>query len=216
MVMDINELAVTPKVKKSIDEMIDTAIVRCPSEKVVNDSDLESRNPDFCVFVLSYGRANNVKTLDTLLEDEGKFSQDYYVVCSSDDKLLPEYIEKYGDRTLVFDKEEVAKHTDLADNFDKRNIVIFARNICFSFAKKLGYRYFVDKSHVYYDNEIIEDLDPVLLEEMGNNYYRDNRNIVYSGKILDKADYETFEILDENSYSAKDKNHMYKWGRIIK
>jgi len=161
--MNINELAVTPKVKKSIDEMIDSAIVRSPSEKVVNDLNLEHRNPDFCVFVLSYGRANNVKTLDTLLEDKGKFSQDYYVVCSNDDKSLPEYLEKYGDRVLVFDKEEVAKHIDLADNFDKRNIVIFARNICFSFAKKLGYRYFVQFDDDYrkfmtryiYDNKLL-------------------------------------------------------------
>ena len=148
--MDVNNLAVTPEVKESIDLLIDKAIVKSPEAKIVNDFDETKRDSEFCVFVLSYGRADDVRTINTLLDKKGNFSQDYYIVCSDDDASLDAYIEKYGDRVLVFNKDEMAPYIDMGDNFNKRNVVIFARNICFSFAKKLGYRYFVQLDDDYH------------------------------------------------------------------
>ena len=148
--MDVNDLAITPKTKESIQTLIGTSIVTCPDEKVKNTFNEENRDDSFCVFILSYGRAKDVRTAKTLLDKDGSFSQDYYIVCSDDDKQLPVYLEEYGDRVLVFNKESMAPHIDMGDNFDKRNVVIFARTICFSFAEKLGYRYFVQFDDDYH------------------------------------------------------------------
>ena len=164
--MNVNELAVTPVVKESINILMEKAIKRCPSEKVVNTNNLDKRDDEFCVFILSYGRAEDVRTAKTLLKDGGSFSQDYYIVCSDDDKSLDTYIKNYGDRVLVFNKDEMAPYTDTGDNFDKRNVVIFARNICFSFAKKLGYRYFVQFDDDYH--------------KFMNRYIYDNKMLVHS------------------------------------
>ncbi len=161
--MNVNELAITPKIKKSIDTLIDTAIVDCPDKKIVNQNNKNKRDSEFCVFILTYGRADNVTTLNTLTEEGSELSQDYYLICSDDDKSLSKYKEKYGDRVLVFNKDEVEKHIDLGDNFHKKNLVIYARNMCFSFAKKLGYRYFVQfdddydnfMTRFYYDNKMM-------------------------------------------------------------
>ena len=158
--MNVNDLAITPKVKKSIKTLIDTGIVTCPNQKIINPFNEKKRDSDFCVFILSYGRAEDVKTIDTLLDENGSFSQDYYVVCSDDDKSLPLYLEKYNERVLIFNKDAIAPHIDMGDNFDKKNVVIFARTICFSFAEKLGYRYFVqldDDYHKFMNRYIYDD-----------------------------------------------------------
>jgi len=102
---------------------------------------------DFCVFILSYGRAKNLTTLNTL--NKGDFTKDYYIICSDDDKDLPIYIQKYKDRVLVFNKDIVSEYIDLGDNFNIKNIVIYARIMCFVFAKKMGYRYFVQLDDDY-------------------------------------------------------------------
>jgi len=139
------------------------AIVKCPSEKVTNiTTDSTKRNPDFCVFIMTFGRSDNIKTYKTLMEYEGaKLNQDLYFICSDDDKHLDRYIEKFGDKVLVFNKKAMVPYLDKADNFDKYNVILYARNICFTFAKVLGYRYFLEldddydifSQRIFYDNE---------------------------------------------------------------
>jgi len=93
------------------------------------------------IFILTYGRPNNVKTLKSL--KKCGYTGDYKLLCSDDDKSVNEYKKKYGDKVIVFSKEEVAKTTDLADNFDDWGVIFFARNVCFKIAKELGYKYFI-------------------------------------------------------------------------
>ena len=88
------------------------------------------------IFILTYGRANNVKTLDTLLKGGYKLSDIYFVV-SDDDKQLQQYIDNFGKQVVVFSKEDAREITDLCDNFENRKIVVFARNYAFKIAKEL-------------------------------------------------------------------------------
>lgn len=102
---------------------------------------------DFVVFILSHGRANNVKTLKTL--KHCGYTGDYYIVIDDEDKTASEYLSTYSDRVLMFSKSEIAKTFDECDNFDKRGVIVYARNACFELAKKLGKRYFLELDDDY-------------------------------------------------------------------
>jgi len=148
---------------ESIQGFIDDAIITCPKEKITNiGTDENKRDDSFCVFIMTYGRADNVKTYKTLMEYEGvSFNQDLYFICSDDDKHLQDYKDKFGDRVLVFNKLKMVPYLDKGDNFNKYNVILYARNICFAFAKKLGYRYFLEldddydifSQRIFYDNK---------------------------------------------------------------
>ena len=49
---------------------------------------------DFCVFILSYKRANNVYTIKSLADSN--YTGDWYIVLGNDDPTIEEYIELYG------------------------------------------------------------------------------------------------------------------------
>lgn len=148
--------------KESIDGF-NEAVIKYPLEKITNiNTDVTKRNSEFCIFIMTFGRADNVKTYKTLIEYENaSLNQDMYYICSDDDKQLDKYIERYGDRVLVFNKKKMRPFLDKGDNFDRYNVILYARNICFIFAKKMGYRYFVEldddydifSQRIFYDNE---------------------------------------------------------------
>lgn len=113
---------------------------------------------DFCVFILSYKRANNLYTLKSL--QDSNYSGAWYIVLGNDDPTIDEYIKLYGkDRILVFDKELEATKTDTCDNFEKRKVILYARNYCFEASKELGYKYFLelDDDYVRFEYRFIED-----------------------------------------------------------
>lgn len=95
---------------------------------------------DFAVFILSHGRPNNVKTYNALRKCG--YSGKIYILIDDEDKHQDEYIKKYGDEVIVFNKREAAEITDAGDNFGKRNSVLFARNQNFVIAKEMGLTHF--------------------------------------------------------------------------
>lgn len=104
---------------------------------------------DFAVFILSHGRADNVITWYTL--DKCGYTGKRYVVIDNEDDQGAEYVRRYGDAVLVFDKREVEKTFDTFDNRDERRTVVFARNACFDLAKKVGAKYFLELDDDYTD-----------------------------------------------------------------
>ena len=106
---------------------------------------------DFCIFVLTYGRPHNQRTLNTLSKLGVKYP--VYLVCSDDDKELGEYQKLYGKQVVVFNKEQAVKEMgiDLMDNFGNKKAIIYARNYAFVLAKQLGYRYFWELDDDYYE-----------------------------------------------------------------
>ena len=73
----------------------------------------------------------------------------WYVVCSTDDAQLSKYKEVFGERVVVFDKEEIAPTFDPMDNSGRRNLGVFARQACFPVARRLGYKYFLSLDDDY-------------------------------------------------------------------
>lgn len=102
---------------------------------------------NFAVFILSHGRANNIRTLKSL--QAGGYTGKVYIVIDNEDKTSAEYYKLHGDKVLMFDKKEMAKYTDIADNFEKLNVVVHARNANFFLAKRLGLKYFLQLDDDY-------------------------------------------------------------------
>lgn len=127
------------------------------------------RHKNFACFILTHGRPDNQKTLQTL-QKQGYTGKTYLIV-DNEDKTLSEYQKKY-DNVVVFDKEEAAKITDRGDIIQKKNTVLFARNMCHKIAKDLGLEYFCELDDDYHElgyryikgkelKQIHFDVDPI-------------------------------------------------------
>lgn len=102
---------------------------------------------DFAVFILSHGRPNRIYTLRSL--NRVGYTGDYYIVVDDEDEALERYKTKFGDKVIVFSKQEAIEKTDRGVNLDNRQIVCPARNQCFAIAKDLGYSYFMELDDDY-------------------------------------------------------------------
>jgi len=89
-----------------------------------------------------------------------------------------------------------------------------------------------DKTHVYYNENIIKGADPdsfeVLVFERGSkkyfgpnyekSYSKDKSHVYHRGKIIDKADPASFKLLGDShggDYYWKDKSHVYYIDRVV-
>lgn len=95
----------------------------------------------FCVFILSYGRADKVITIKTL-RDRG-YTGEINIICSDDDKTIDQYKANYTDKVYVFSKNDYKGKFDIGDNFNDDRVVVFARNAVWDIAKGIGVDYFL-------------------------------------------------------------------------
>jgi hypothetical protein len=103
---------------------------------------------DFCAFILTHGRADRVTTYETLRARHG-YTGKIYIVIDDEDDQADAYRARYGDEVLQFSKLEVAKTFDEGDNFNDRRAIVYARNVCFSLAKQVGCRFFIELDDDY-------------------------------------------------------------------
>lgn len=123
---------------------------------------------DFCVFILTHGRADRVYTYKTV-KKEGYTGPVFIVIDNEDDKK-EEYIRRYGEKSVViFDKFERAKKTDTPDISQDRRTIVYARNECFDIAERLGYRYFLELDDDYTDFQYRYEGRGKLLIKSANN-----------------------------------------------
>jgi hypothetical protein len=105
-------------------------------------------NKDFAVFILTHGRADNVKTINTL--NKCGYTGKVYLIVDNEDKSVDQYIANFGsDKVIVFDKKAIADTIDEGNNFDERKCIIHARNFCFEAAKQVGVKYFLELDDDY-------------------------------------------------------------------
>lgn len=103
----------------------------------------------FVVFVLAHGRPDKCPTFH-LLKKSG-YKGRIVAVIDNEDKTRKGYEDLFGSENVcVFDKQKESVRTDNADNFSgPKGVVIYARNACFDFAKKLGYQHFIELDDDY-------------------------------------------------------------------
>lgn len=104
---------------------------------------------DFCAFILTHGRPDRVYTA-SLLERAG-YTGKWFIVIDDEDKTADEYRRIFGDRVLIFSKDEVSKYTNQFDNFKDRRAILWARNVCWDLARQVGVRYFIQLDDDYTD-----------------------------------------------------------------
>ena len=142
------------------------------------------KHKSFVVFILSHGRAGNVKTL-RMLKKQG-YTGKTIIVVDNEDELRNEYKRIYGkENIIVFDKSKV--EADTMDNFNKREIVVYARNIVFDIAKKFGYKYFLvlDDDYTEINIRIIKDnmLKSIKIKDL-DKLFDDMLNFLDSSEAL--------------------------------
>jgi len=98
-------------------------------------------------FILTHGRPEKVYTYNTL--KRCGFSGDIYIIIDDEDKSRDEYINKFGDKVVIFSKEQIAKKFDECDNFGDRRSIVYARNACFEIAENMGIKYFMQLDDDY-------------------------------------------------------------------
>lgn len=117
------------------------------------------RHNNFACFILTHGRPDNQKTFNTLRQSG--YSGKIYFILDNEDATVDEYKKKYKD-VIVFDKEKAAEITDRGDVIQKKNTVLFARNMCHEIARDLGLDYFCelddDYVHFQYREPVGEEL----------------------------------------------------------
>jgi hypothetical protein len=101
---------------------------------------------DFVIFILTHGRVDNIYTLKSLRKHG--YTGKIIFICDNEDSTLNDYLKKYKD-VEVFNKKEISKTFDEADNFQDRRAIIYARNACFEIAERLGYKYFIEMDDDY-------------------------------------------------------------------
>lgn len=94
---------------------------------------------DFAIFILTHGRPNNQRTLETIRR-EG-YTGKVYLVVDDLDKTFGEYKHLY-DNVIVFDKMKYVDKTDCGLSEPKINFAVFARNAIEDIAKDMGYKFF--------------------------------------------------------------------------
>ena len=102
---------------------------------------LKTMENNFCIFIISNGRPNDIITLKTLKKAECNIP--IYIVIDNHDKTADDYLKKYKDIVYIFDKDKYASQIDQYDNFNNLRTTTHARNACFDLAKELGYKYFL-------------------------------------------------------------------------
>ena len=122
---------------------------------------------DFCVFILSHGRADRIYTLKSL--KRCNYSGDWFVVIDNEDDQAEDYLKKYGDKVIIFDKLARAEMVDTPDLSDDRRTIVYARNECFDIAKRLGYKYFLELDDDYTDFQYRHEGNGKLLIDSARN-----------------------------------------------
>lgn len=138
---------------------------------------------DFCVFILSHGRPDKILTLKAL-QRQG-YTGNVRIVVDDNDKTMDKYIEMYGDSVCVFSKKDVV--CDTMDIDKPQNVILYARNVCFDIAKRIGVKYFMelDDDYTYFGyrypdgnilrESVISNMDSAIGAML--DFYKRNQNI---------------------------------------
>lgn len=106
-----------------------------------------SSPPGFVALILTNRRPDNVRTYRTL-RTHG-YTGPIRLVVDDEDPTRADYERAFPGEVVVFDKREIARRFDEADNFQDRRSIFYARNASFDIARSLGFPWFVQLDDDY-------------------------------------------------------------------
>lgn len=94
----------------------------------------------------------------------------------------------------------------------------------------IGDLYYKDKNHVYYHVQMMDggpffivwEADPNSFQVLSDSYYgKDKKHVFCRGELMEQADAKSFRVVSQPekqvySWTAKDNNHSYDGGDIVK
>lgn len=101
---------------------------------------LNEEDVSFAIFILTNGRSGKQMTYDYLREHG--YDGLIYLVVDDLDSQKDEYVQKYGDEVIIFDKQDWAEKTDRVHNMVELRTVTYARNFTIELAKRSGIQYY--------------------------------------------------------------------------
>jgi len=106
------------------------------------------KHKDFCIFILTHGRADNVSTYRLL--KRANCTYPIYFIIDNEDKQIKQYQKNFGkENVIIFNKQEYFEKSDTFDNFNIKSAILYARNASYDIAKELGYNYFLQLDDDY-------------------------------------------------------------------
>jgi hypothetical protein len=137
---------------------------------------------DFCVFILSNRRPDNIKTLETL--QRSGYTGKYYIVIDDEDPTGPQYKTNYGDKVLVFSKAKIAQTKDSCDTSTDRRTPLWARNACWDLAKQVNCRFFcqLDDDYSWFAYRRIGRKNPAESPKY-SNFRAESLDIIFAGMV---------------------------------
>ena len=159
------------------------------------------KTEDYCIFIISYGRPEFLKNKTWRLLERLNSSAKKYIVCSDDDSTLQKYKDMYGEETvIVFNKEECERstHFDLMDCYhgehNNKAGAVWARNMQYKLARKLGYRWFM----MFDDDYISFHIRNVFKSKTGKKY--NDAKCDFYGHTFDEYCLKMFDVLNSSPW----------------
>lgn len=137
---------------------------------------------DFCVFILSNRRPDNIKTIETL--ERSGYTGKWYIVIDDEDPTGNQYKATYGDKVLVFSKAKIAQTTDSCDTSTDRRTPLWARNACWDLAKQVKCRFFcqLDDDYSWFAYRRIGRKNPAEPPKY-SNFKAESLDIIFAGMV---------------------------------
>ena len=132
---------------------------------------------NFAVFILTFGRPDNIKTYKTL--DRFGYTGKKYLICSTDDKKWDEYKSKYKD---IEDPQKAIKALATVKNLDTKSLIDAKKVEQLNEGLKEEYEKALEKEKITTE-ETIRNLNEELKKEKGHNYNLTVSNSFKSSKI---------------------------------
>jgi hypothetical protein len=162
---------------------------------------------NFAVFILTHGRPHKQLTIKTL--EKCNYTGKYYLIIDTEDKDADEYKRLYGDKVLQFDKKDISRLFDTADTFDDRRAIVYARNVCWQFARQLNLDYFLELDDDYTEFRFRKEIDGVL-----RTIYCRHIDKVFEAMLdfLDSANISTVALAQTGDFIGGTDSAVFKKG----
>jgi len=98
-------------------------------------------NNNYAIFIISHNRASEQKTLKAL--EKANYKGKYFIVIDSLDNQKEEYLKKYKENIIIFEKSIIYDQCDTMDNFHNFSSALYSRNFVIDTAKKMKLDFFM-------------------------------------------------------------------------